>query len=251
MTRVPRPSRLPLRAAWRPALTAFVDVRRERRLSAGDKRCTYAADLMLFSDPTGHPSPDQIIGDFLSVLSARPDADPHRLLNVAGLIAIAVGGEAEHYVPLDAPPHPGTILAEQAAAGRTLPEREWLELLRQRLRELVDDGVDAVFLVRSLAHYVTDLYEQLANTEAAEENRAQTRQGMYETAADPERLRSYRRRMAAQDPEYATKSEDEIANDLRQLADTHFNPLSPEAVANTWGMLDAWQRDVADLLATD
>jgi hypothetical protein len=175
----------------------------------------------LFGTPTSMPEDPH----FLSVLAARPDADPHRLLNVAGLIAIAVGGELAHYLPLDAPPVPGTLLAEHAAAGRTLPEPEWLELLRQRLRELVDDGVDAVFLVRSLAHYVTDLYEQLANTEAAEEKRAQTRQGMYETAADPERLRSYRRRLAAQDPEYATKSEDETPTTYGSSL-THTSSLS-------------------------
>lgn len=143
------------------------------------------------------------------------------------------------------------MLAEEAAAGRTLPEQEWVELLRQRLRELVATGVDAAFLVRSLAYYVTDWYRDLANIgTTTNERRGRVRQLMLEKAADPEGLENYRSQRAAQDPEYATKSLDEVANDLRQMAD-NVKPVSPEEAAQNWAMLGAWQRDVAVVLTTD
>jgi hypothetical protein len=206
---------------------------------------------MLFADPGGSPSPDDVIEQFLSVLTARPAADHDRVKSAGPYIATALGGDLRHYWVLDDPPSPGSVLAEEATAGRTLPEQEWVELLRRRLRELVATGVDAAFLVRSLAHYVTDWYRDLANIGTmTDERRGRVRQLMLEDAADPERLENYRRRRAARDPEYATKSLDEVASDLRQMAE-RVTPVSPEEAARNWAMLDAWQRDVAVVLATD
>ena len=193
--------------------------------------------------------PNEPIESFLRILQVEPDDDPHRLTNAGSYVALAVGGDATYYTPLDEDPAPDTVLAEKKANGQTLPSVEWIRLLRQRLLEIADTGVDPVFLTRSLAHYVADWYRSMGDTARADEDRARSREGMLSLVEDPAKLDSYRRRLAALDPEYASKSDDEIAEGLRRVADK-MRPTSPDEALGRWASLRAWERDAADFLET-
>lgn len=200
---------------------------------------------MLFAH---HLDPDQAIENFLEVLSSEPADDPHRLTDAGSFVALAVGGEPTYFTPLEGEPPPGTILAAIHAEGTTVSNSEWIALLRSRLHEVVNAGVDPLFLMRSIAYYVADWYRSLADTGRADNSRANSREDMLAIAEDPSRLSAYRLRLIEQDPKYGEQSDEEIANGLRRLADK-LAPVSPEEAVDHWSKLQAWERDSAQILA--
>ena len=136
-----------------------------------------------------------IINRFIETLRRQPHADPHRLVDAGSWVAVAIGGKPNYYHPIGNPPKSGTVLGELHAAGETVDEERWVELVRQRLMEIVDNGVDPVFLVRGLAHHITDIYRDMADTGRVDENRDRSREAMYAAAEDPVQLARYRRRL--------------------------------------------------------
>ena len=158
---------------------------------------------MLFD---GRHDSNEVIERFLSVLSTDPADDPHRLIDAGSFVAFALGGELSYYTPLDGDPRPGTVLAEKQAAGATVSSSQWIDLVRTRLHDIVDVGVEAVFLVRGLVHHVRDSYRALSDTGSADATRARSREGMLALVEDPVRLQAYQKRLIELDPQAEKKS---------------------------------------------
>ena len=203
---------------------------------------------MLFCSPLDD-DPGALIEDFLSVLSASPVDDPHRIVNAGAYVGLAVEGKPfeTHVLHGTESPSPGSVLGHLHAEGRTATQEAWTVMLRDRLHTLVGTGIDAAFLVRGLVHYVADWYAMQADIGEAKDRRASMREDLYAIADDPSRLAEYREHLTAQGSGTG-RSDDEIASDLRRMGD-RLAPPTAEEVTERWTAADAWRRDTERFLA--
>jgi hypothetical protein len=171
--------------------------------------------------------------------------------DVTSYATVFIGGTALQTAVPDTggTPAPGTVGEHIRQSGELASREEYFELIRDRLRELVANGVEEAFLVRSLRDAVHQMLEHMADVGAGDRKRAELRDHFLRTADDPARIAAFRARLAESDASAETLSDDEVAAMLRQTAGGDFlGPTSPESAVERWAMLTRWDEQVASLL---
>ncbi len=183
------------------------------------------------------------------------DGDQDRLGNTGVFVELAVGDRGPlpgvTYVHDDMEPAQGSVLARKLETTRRVGADEYVALLAERLREVMEFGIAEAFLVRSLRDHLTEWHRSLADVGQTSERRADTRQAMLETANDPVRLERYRERLADQDPKYRDMPLNEVAAGLRDMVERTLPEPDADEAAARWASLERWLRDLQEWLPDD
>jgi len=138
-------------------------------------------------------------------------------MEAATYAAWALGGRPLQFSP--APgwiPHAGTVGAEEFITGRTVGRERYLDLLRSRLVQVIDDGLREDFVVRAIADEVSMQFDRLTDTEASNASRARIGTAIARYVDDPALFRTD---MAAQDPSVLDLNDDEVTHRLKSMLD--------------------------------
>lgn len=178
-----------------------------------------------------------------ALLEASPQVDELRRYDCPAYIAAAIGGLPSDIVDDPDRLTPGSYLHKRWLAGGTVEPDEWFEAFEQRVRDLVDDGMDPAFLVEAILDDLDRRYELMANTERANAARQRDRNGMLSILSDAEELERYRQRTVARSPELADLSIDEAAEQLRRLVE-RLPPIELDEEAGRLVELHQFRQDV-------
>jgi hypothetical protein len=135
----------------------------------------------------------------------------------------------------------------QRQTHEVVSREKWFELIRKRLSELVTDGLEEAFLVRSVRDAVREMLAHLADTGTGDRNREQMRTFIEQQAEDPARITAFRALLAETEPSAETLSDDEIAEQLRSMT-RRLQPVSADEAARHWTTLARWDQQAAELL---
>lgn len=192
----------------------------------------------------------ELISRFIELLGTP--SDPHRIVNAGTFVEVAIGDNSPLpgvvVVEEGHEPVPGTVLAERVRTLRRVTPTEWLHLLEQRLREIVEFGLAEDFLCEALRDMVTEMYEDFADVGEAERKRASSRAGILAMCDDPEALEGFRQRVARRDPSVDDLTREQFADQMREMAERLLRAPDADEAVNKWAALDAWRRDVETLL---
>lgn len=147
------------------------------------------------------------------------------------------------------PPVPGSV-GEWERQGTELVSRDrYFALIRERLVNLITNGMDEAFLVRSLRDAIRRQLEHLTDVGKGDLNRAELRSSIQRTAEDPIKIAKFRELLTEDDPSAVTLNDEEITMRLRKMAEGEFLlPISPDEVLDRWAMLTHWDQHSASLL---
>jgi hypothetical protein len=145
---------------------------------------------------------------------------------------------------------PGTVGAELAKTHTVVSRAEYFAAIRRRLVELVDSGIREDVLIGGLRDDVSRRLRSMAGTERTGSNRSATRADLERWAQDSDKIARFRARMARSDPSYASRSDDEVAKDLREMAD-RIEPVPLEQELVLWAVADRWNDRVALLISDE
>jgi death-on-curing protein len=195
----------------------------------------------------------ELVSRILDLLDST--TDPRRIVDAGPFVELAIGDNS----PLPGvvlvreghDPVPGTVLAERVRRLRRVGPTEWLDLLEDRLTEIVEFGVAEDFLAAALRDRVTSMYERFANVGEAAANRERSREGLLATCDDEPALERFRQRVAERDPSVRELTIEQFAEQVRAMADRLLKAPDADEAVNHWAALDAWRRDVASLLSDD
>lgn len=196
----------------------------------------------------------ELIARLIQLLRGNgPVADTDRVKNLGFWVLYAVGNNSPlaRAVVLDdvnERPTPGTMLERQLQTGRAVTAEQWLELLNSRLLEIIDFGIEEEFLVVALRDRITRFVDEFADVGSTAEKRARGRAHMLALADDPEYVERFRDDRAAENPAYANKPLEDVAEELRETAERLLHDPSADDAKAAWSAKDAWDRDVAALL---
>lgn len=171
--------------------------------------------------------------------------------DVSFFASFFLGGKALRNVIPDTgkAPVPGTI-GEMERQRRELVSRErYFELIRERLGELVADGLEEAFLARSVRDTIRRQLESLADTGTGDRNRTEMRARIERLADDPAEIAAFRALLAETDKSAETLSDDEVAARLRKMAESKLLlPTSPDEALDRWALLTHWDEQAVSLL---
>lgn len=145
---------------------------------------------------------------------------------------------------------PGTVGAERMATHKVVSRTDYLSAIRRRLAEIVNMGVREDVLISGLRDDLSRRLRDMTATERADAKRAETRADLEAWAEDTEKIDRFRTRMAQSDPSYASRSDDEIAQDFRRMA-SRLEPVPPEQELALWAMSDHWDARVRSMISDD
>lgn len=144
---------------------------------------------------------------------------------------------------------PDSVGVDQRRHAKTIVNRQgYVALLRNRLAELVLDGLDEAFLVRALRdelrRWKVQATEGIGEVDA---RRATLAKNLRDSADDPAEIAAFRSLIAQRDQAMAeSKSDNELAEMMRKMADRdHLKPITPERVVDQWAELQRWDEVVA------
>ena len=144
---------------------------------------------------------------------------------------------------------PGSVGEWTAQRSDLVSRDKYFKLIRDRLGELVVNGVEEAFLVRSMRDGIRQELEHLADVGEGDRNRAKVRGHIERTAASPATIAAFRTQLATTDPSAEELSDEEIATRLNKLAESEFLlPVSPDAALDRWSALTHWDEQAASLL---
>lgn len=171
-------------------------------------------------------------------------------VELAFYIVFSVGGRQFRSVIADTgrEPVPGSVGAEERKHKTPAGRDAYLQMVRHRLVELTEIGVEEAFLVRALRNEVGRHVEELADTQTVTTNRERRREEISHKADDLDFVRAFRDQMVASDPAYQYLSDEEVQDQLRAMAD-RFGPRTIEDETTVWSLNDGWKRRVNELLS--
>ena len=169
--------------------------------------------------------------------------------NVGRYAEVFVGGAALSRVDPDTgkDPTPGSVGEMMRREHLVVSREQWFEMIRDRLRDLVESGMDEAFLVRS----IRDRIRPLLDSEIGEvdRSRTKTREHIERMLEDPAELAAFRARLVKDDPSSEKLSDEEVSARLRRMAENKLlRPISAEDARDTWVTLTNWDGQVALLL---
>lgn len=168
--------------------------------------------------------------------------------NVSRLATFFLGGMLSSVVPDTGPPVPGSVGEAMQGLYEVVSRETYFELIRERLGELVSSGLEEEFLARSVRDAIRQRLESLADTGKADSNREKSRRYLEKLVEDPAGLEEGRRIIAASDPSAETLSDDQIVQELHELAGM-FLPTSPDEAVDKWALLTNWNEQATSLLS--
>ena len=172
-------------------------------------------------------APGELVQRFLElVFSPAPETDP-RWANVGLMVAINIGG-VTLFTPEDMP----------------TPDHYRMQL-HARLMDLVAQGVDEEFIISALLADLDRFFDRRADAGLWNERAARDKKDMLDFAGDLPRLRTYKLELQRSDPTAARLTDDELALQLRQTAESGFlyQPMSADDAAIGWASRDHWTSD--------
>jgi hypothetical protein len=170
--------------------------------------------------------------------------------NVSSWATYFVGGQTlRNVVPDTGPPMPGSVGEMRRQQHAVVSREEYFELIRERLGDLVADGLEEAFLVRSVRDAVRAMLESMADVGKGDRNREEMRTLLEQQAEDPAAIAAFRAMLAERNPSAETLSDEEVAARLRDMARLpHLQPTSPEEATQKWTVLTRWDQQAASLL---
>jgi len=169
--------------------------------------------------------------------------------NVGRYAEVFVGGEALSRVEPDTgrDPTPGSVGEVMRREHLVVSREQWFEMIRDRLRDLVESGMDEAFLVRSIRDGIRPLLDPEIGE--VDRNRAKAREHMERMLEDPVELAAFRARLVKDDPSSEKLSDEEVSARLRRMAENNLlRPMSAEDARDAWATLANWDGQVALLL---
>jgi hypothetical protein len=169
--------------------------------------------------------------------------------NVGRYAEVFVGGEALSRVEPDTgrDPTPGSVGEMMRREHLVVSREQWFEMIRDRLRDLVESGMDEAFLVRSIRDGIRPLLDPEIGE--VDRNRAKAREHMERMLEDPVELAAFRARLVKDDPSSEKLSDEEVSARLRRMAENKLlRPMSAEDARDAWATLANWDGQVALLL---
>jgi hypothetical protein len=152
-------------------------------------------------------------------------------------------------MPDTGPPVPGSVAEQRRQRHEVVSRETYFELIRERLGELVANGLEEAFLARSVRDAVRQMLESLADVGTGDRNREEIRTQIEHDAEDPAAIAAFRTKLAEMDPSAETLSDEEVAARLRNMARLPvLQPTSPDEAAQKWALLTRWDQQAASLL---
>jgi hypothetical protein len=123
-------------------------------------------------------------------------------------------------------------------------------LIRQRMIELVAQGVNEAFLVRLVRDQIRRELVHLADDGDASERRAATRQRLEAAITDPHAIAVFRAILVQADMAAASLPDKEIEDRLAEMARSPIlDPMPLEQAVERWAAVEEWDRSVANQLS--
>jgi len=186
--------------------------------------------------------PEGVDGELVDrLLEAMNSPDAEDWANLGWFMVYAVGGDELTSVVPDTgkEPNPGSVAAEKRKTHGLVNRDEYFRRMRARLLRLIRSGVREDFLVSALRNELTSHLQRFAQTEAADDRRQATRERLEHIAASPERIAEFRDTLARRDPEALKRSDQEIARDLRRMAES-VGPITRAEAEEAWSRVTRW-----------
>ena len=198
----------------------------------------------------------ELIERLIAVIHASANVDPGRVYNTGMFIVASIGGDdLERVVPTtpgDEELRPDSIGAQMRRDLTNVSMSEWTELIRRRVRELNATGVSESFLVEALRNVVTTMYEDGADVQRINEQSEAIRERLRALLKDQAALKAYQRQVAQAEPAFGELQIDQVADKIREFAESQlFSAVEVDQASERWTQLEAWRRDVDELLSDD
>ena len=171
-------------------------------------------------------------------------------LTMGHQLVFAIGGRELVRITPDTGslPAPGSYGERRQRTHEVVSRDVYFHAIRHRLLDLVASGVREDVLVRALRNELTRQAHQFADGEGANARRKETRERFDRAADDPAMLADLRERMAKLDPEVALWSDDQVAENVKSLAQL-LGPIPPEVQMVSWLAAFRWEQQVAALVS--
>jgi hypothetical protein len=160
---------------------------------------------------------------------------------VAWSLVFAIGGEQLLGTEPDTgrEPVPGSVGEELRRIHDVASRDEYFQMIGAQLMELTGSGLREDVLIRALRDELTRGIGNFVYTEEANSRRERTRENLEEWSTQADMIATYRGELAKYDSSASSSSDEEIAADLRSLAE-RFGPVPLETELGSWLRLDRW-----------
>jgi len=195
----------------------------------------------------GHPG--ELIDRLIDLLNSDALGDGE-WSNVSFYAVYFLGGRTLRSVlPDTGPPVPGSVGEMRRQEQEVVNRARYFELIRERLGELVANGLEEAFLVWSVRDAIRQMLESMADVGTGDRNREEMRTLLERQAEDPAAIAAFRATLAEREPSAEKLSDEEVAARLRNMARLPLlQPTSPDEAAQKWAMLTHWDQQAAALL---
>jgi hypothetical protein len=216
-------------------------------LSAAAKCSNYRLGKDRMNDVKGLPG--ELLDRLIELLNSDALGDGH-WSTVSFYASYFLGGRALlDAVPDTGPPVSGSVGEARRQQHEVVNRMRYFELLKERIDNLVTDGLEEAFLVRSVRDAVRQELEHVADVGAGDRSREEMRTRIEEQAEDPAGIEAFRRGLTKYDPSAESLTDEEIAARLRNMAKNPIlGPISADEATQNWALLTHWDQQAAGLL---
>jgi hypothetical protein len=201
-------------------------------------------------EPNGRPG--ELVDRLMNIV--RTEVGPEGSWFDLGMVmALALGGQPIRVIPdIRRLPEPGSLGEAVRASTPVVSQNVYFEMIRLRMVELIDQGVNEAFIVHALRDQLRRDLMRVADVGVSDQRRAELREWLEATMNDPEGIAAVRASMAEEDPSVATLPAEEIEARLTALADSPVLTTTPlERAVDSWAAVERWDREVASQLSDE